>query len=78
MQEQTMEEKLWVDSGKMQGIERENFREITVCARSDNGYSGPEDAAGQNARLSVLHENDSDSQKNSQEHSCMESSGSKN
>jgi hypothetical protein len=71
-----MELKIGVKNGKMQGIERENSREITVCARSDNCYSGPEDAAGQNARLSVLHENDS--QKNSQEHSCTESSGSKN
>jgi hypothetical protein len=43
---------------KMQGIERENSTGIAIWARTDSGDRGLEDAAEQNAGMSVLHENE--------------------
>jgi hypothetical protein len=61
---------------KMQGIEREKYHQINVCSRTNSGDHGPEDAAGQNACISVLHVNEA--QNCGPEHSCLESSGLKN
>jgi hypothetical protein len=60
---------------KMQGIERENSPGITVWARTDSGDCCPEDAAEQNARMSVLHENEG--QNSGAKRSCTESGDAK-
>jgi hypothetical protein len=57
-------------------IGRENYPGITVCARTYSIYRGSEDAAGQDDRISILHENEA--QNSGPEHSCMELRGAKN
>jgi hypothetical protein len=73
-----MEYKLGSMTTKRKGSKEKIFGtgQITISATTDRGDSVPEDAAGQNALVFVLQENEA--QNSGPELSCTESSGSKN